>query len=311
MEDIFNTIFITGILAATIRMATPILIASLGEIFCELSGILNIGIEGTMLAGSLAGFIGTYYTGSIAFGVISGITIGGIFGLIMAILSIKLRANQIACGIILNILSLGLTGFLYRTIFGITTLPPGIKTLKTIPLPFLNKIPFFGDILFNQNILVYITFLLVLISYIIIYKTTWGLKLRATGEYPEAADTAGINVYIVRYICVVTGGMFAGLGGTFLTMELGMFMDNITSGRGFIALAAVIFGKWHPFGAMGGALIFGLADAFQLRLQTLGYNIPHELLLMFPYILTIIILTGIIGKSNSPSALTVPYIKNN
>ena len=290
-------------------MATPILLAALGEIFSELSGILNIGVEGAMLTGSLAGFIGTYYTGSIFCGIIAGIIAGGFFGLLMAFLSVTLRANQIACGIILNLLALGFTGFLFRVIFGITVLPPTIKSLNPMPVPLLHKIPFLGPILFKQNILVYITFLLVIICSFIIFKTAWGLKIRAVGEYPRGADTMGINVYNVRYLCVITGGMLAGLGGTFLTMDLGMFMDNITAGRGFIALAAVIFGRWKPVWVMAGALFFGLADAFQLRLQALGYHFPNELLVMLPYILTIFMLAGVVGKSHSPSALTIPYEK--
>jgi len=309
LDEILTATFITGLLAAAVRMATPILLTALGEIYTELSGILNIGIEGTMLAGCLAGFIGTYYTGSIFCGILWGIITGGLMGLIMGILSITLQANQVACGIILKLLSLGMTSFIFRVVFGVTILPPNIKTLTPLPLPIINKIPFVGQILFQQNLMVYITFLLVLLSSFLIFKTGWGLKIRAVGEYPLAADTMGINVYNIRYICVIAGGMLAGMGGTFLAMDLGMFVDNMIAGRGFIALASVIFGRWKPHGVMAGALIFGLADAFQLRLQALGYNFPHEVLLMLPYVLTIIILTGILGKSHAPAALTQPYIK--
>jgi len=310
LEKILTVAFITGLLAAAIRMATPILLAASGEIFSELSGVLNIGIEGSMLAGSLAGFIAAYYTGSIFWGIVAGAFAGGLMGLLMAFFSVTLQANQVACGIILNLFALGFTGFLFRVVFGITLLPPSIKGLKALPVPLLHKIPFLGPVLFNQNIMVYMTFFLVIICYFIIFKTTWGLKIRAVGEYPKGADTMGINVYNIRYFCVILGGIFAGLGGSFLTMDLGMFTDNITAGRGFIALAAVIFGRCKPGGVMTAALLFGLADAFQLRLQALGCTFPSELLTMLPYVLTVFMLTGVVGKSHSPAALAVPYEKD-
>ena len=289
-EQIFTIVFITGLLSASIRMAAPVVLAAIGEIYSELSGIINIGLEGIMLTGCLAGFIGTYYTGNIFLGIISGMVAGAFMGFIMAFLCITLHANQIACGIILNLFSIGLTAFSFRIIFGITMMPPGIKTLPPVPLPFLHDIPFLCPVLFEQNLLVYITFFLVLFSSLIIYKTNYGLKIRASGEYPAAASSMGIKVYLTRYICVTLGGMLAGLGGTFLVLDLGVFVDNMTAGRGFVALACVIFGRWKPFYVMTGALIFGFADAFQLRLQALGYNFPHELLLALPYVLTIIIL---------------------
>jgi general nucleoside transport system permease protein len=308
-EQIFTIVFITGLLSAAIRMATPIVLSATGEIFSELSGVLNIGIEGIMLMGCLGGFIGTYYSGNLFIGIISGMITGAIMGFIMAFLCITMEANQIACGIILNLFSIGFTGFVFRIICGITLMPPKIKTLPSLPVPLLDKIPFFGQILFNQNLLIYITFFLVIFSYLFIYKTVYGLKIRAAGEHPAAADTMGVNVYFIRYICVTAGGVFAGLGGTFLVINLGVFVDNMTAGRGFIALACVIFGRLKPFSVMIGAIIFGLAVAFQLRLQALGYNFPHELLLAMPYLLTILILSGVVKKASPPSALTLPYRK--
>ncbi len=289
-EQIFTIVFITGLLSASIRMAAPVILAAIGEIYSELSGVINIGLEGIMLTGCLAGFIGTYYTGNIFLGIVSGMCAGTLMGFFMAFLCITLEANQIACGIVLNLFSMGLTAFSFRIILGITMMPPEIKTLPRVPLPFLHDIPFLGPVLFEQNLLVYITFFLVLFSSLIIYKTNYGLKIRAAGEYPAAASSMGINVYFTRYICVTLGGLLAGLGGTFLAQDLGVFVDNMTAGRGFVALACVIFGRWKPFYVMAGALIFGLADAFQLRLQALGYNFPHELLLALPYVLTIAIL---------------------
>lgn len=289
-EQIFTIVFITGLLSASIRMATPVILSAIGEICSELSGVINIGLEGIMLMGCFGGFIGTYYTGNIFLGIIAGMAAGAIMGFIMAFLCITLQANQIACGIILNLFSMGLTAFLFRIILGITMMPPEIETLPHVPVPFLHKIPLVGQILFDQNLLVYMTFFLVIFSYLIIYKTNYGLKIRASGEYPDAASSMGINVCFTRYICVTAGGMLAGLGGTFLVLDLGVFVDNMTAGRGFVALACVIFGRWKPFYVMAGAVIFGLADAFQLRLQALGYKFPHELLLTLPYVLTIIIL---------------------
>ena len=289
-EQIFTIVFITGLLTASIRMATPVIITATGEVFSELSGVINIGIEGIMLMGCFGGFIGTYYTGNLFLGIIAGMLTGAIMGFIMAFLCITLEANQIACGIILNLFSMGLTAFLFRIIFGITMMPPKIDTLPHLPLPFFNKLPFIGQILFEQNVIVYMTFFLVILSYLFIYKTNYGLKIRASGEYPAAASSMGINIYFTRYVCITLGGMLAGLGGTFLVLDLGVFVDNMTAGRGFVSLACVIFGRWKPFYVMAGALIFGFADAFQLRLQALGYNFPHELLLTLPYVLTIIIL---------------------
>ena len=309
INDILTAAFITGLLSAAVRMAAPILLAALGEIFSELSGVLNIGIEGAMIGGAFAGFAGAYYAESIFWGIICGILAGGLMGFIMAVLSVSLQANQVACGIILNLFAIGLSSYLFRVLFGVTLLPPTIQKLNPLPVPLLKDIPFLGPVLFEQNILVYLTFLLVPVCAYILYKTYPGIKLRAVGEKPEAADTMGVNVFLTRYICVIVGGMFAGLGGTFLSMDLGMFIDNMTAGRGFIALAAVIFGRWNPRGVMVAAFLFGLADAFQMRLQALGFQVPHELLLMLPYVLTVIVLTGFVRKGGSPSALTLPYTK--
>jgi simple sugar transport system permease protein len=226
-------------------------------------------------------------------------------------MSITLQVDQVITGITLNILALGLTGFLYRFILGKSMIPPSVTPLPVLTIPGLSRIPVIGPILFQQNIIVYATFFVcVPVSTFILLKTTFGLNLRAVGEYPLAADTVGINVYAMRYMGVLIGGLFSGLGGAFMTLaQLNMFTENMTAGRGFIALAAVIFGKWHPVGAMIATLLFGVADALQLRLQALGLQVPYQFLLMLPYVLTIIALVGVVRRTNAPAALAVPYEK--
>ncbi len=310
-SDILNQTFIVGVLAAGVRLATPILLAALGEVFAERAGVLKISIEGEMLIGALFGFLGAFYLKSLWLGILVGMGVAAIFSLIAGILSITLKVDQVITGITLNILALGLTSFIYRFMLGKSLIPPSITPIAVLKIPVLKNIPIFGQIVFQQNIIVYVTFFVCIpVSTFILFKTTFGLNLRAVGEYPLAADTVGINVYGIRYVCVIIGGLFAGLGGSFMTLaQLNMFTENMTAGRGFIALAAVIFGKWHPLGAMIATLLFGTADALQLRLQALGVQVPYQFLLMLPYLLTIIALVGIVKRTNAPTALAVPYEK--
>lgn len=310
-SEIFSQPFLIGVLAAGVRLATPILLAALGEVFAERSGILKISIEGEMLVGALAGFLGAYYLNHLWLGLLVGMIAAALFSLIAGIWSISLKVDQVITGITLNILALGLTSFVYRFILGKSLIPPNITPLEPYPLPILGKLPVLGPILFQQNVIVYATyFLLVPATTLLLFKTSFGLNLRAVGEHPLAADTVGIHVYRTRYFCVVIGGLFAGLGGAFMTLaQLNMFTENLTAGRGFIALAAVIFGKWHPVGAMIATLLFGVADALQLRLQALGVNVPYQFLLMLPYVLTIVALVGVVKRTNAPGSLAVPYEK--
>ena len=310
-DDILTQTFLIGALAAGVRLATPILLAALGEVFAERSGVLKISIEGEMLIGALFGFLGAFYLKNIWLGLLAGMAAAAVFSLIAGVMSITLKVDQVITGITLNILALGLTGFLYRFILGKSMIPPSVTPLAVLKIPILGQIPVIGPIAFQQNIIVYATFFVcVPVSAFILLKTTFGLNLRAVGEYPLAADTVGINVYAVRYACVLIGGLFSGLGGAFMTLaQLNMFTENMTAGRGFIALAAVIFGKWHPVGAMISTLLFGVADALQLRLQALGLQVPYQFLLMLPYVLTIIALVGVVRRTNAPAALAVPYEK--
>lgn len=310
-NDILTQTFLIGVLAAGVRLATPILLAALGEVFAERAGILKISIEGEMLIGALFGFLGTFYLKNLWLGLLIGMGAAALYALIAGVFSITLKVNQVITGITLNILALGLTSFFYRFILGKSFIPPSITPLGVLNIPILSKIPVLGAILFQQNVLVYLTFFVcVPVTTFVLFKTTFGLNLRAVGEYPLAADTVGIHVYRTRYLCVVIGGLFAGLGGSFMTLaQLNMFTENLTAGRGFIAVAAVIFGRWHPVGAMIATLLFGTADALQLRLQALGVNVPYQFLLMLPYVLTIIALVGVVKRTNAPAALAVPYEK--
>ena len=310
-NEILNQTFFIGVLAAGVRLATPILLAALGEVFAERAGVLKISIEGEMLMGALFGFLGTFYLKNIWIGFGIGMGVAALYSLIAGIFSITLKVDQVITGITLNILALGLTSFAYRFILGKSFIPPSITALKVIKVPWFSDSPILGPILFQQNIIVYLTFfVLVPLTSVLLFKTSFGLNLRAVGEYPLAADTMGIHVYRTRYLCVILGGMFAGLGGSFMTLaQLNMFSENLTAGRGFIALAAVIFGRWHPVGAMVATLLFGIADALQLRLQALGVNVPYQFLLMLPYILTIVALVGVVRRTNAPAALAAPYEK--
>lgn len=289
-------------------MSVPILLPALGEIFTQRSGILNLGLEGIMLMGALGGFIGAYFTNSLWMGIVLAIIFGILFASIMAFLSITIGANQVIAGTAITILGGGLATFLFRIIFGLQKLPPSVEPFKAIEIPYLSKIPILGPVLFQQNILVYLTIALVILSAIILEKTTFGLKVRAVGEHPKAADSKGINVYFIRYICVMIGGAFAGLGGAFLSIGfMNTYLDKMTAGRGFIAVAVVIFARWNPYRAMGGAFVFGIANALQLRLQTIGVPIPHQFLLALPYVLTILVLISVSKRAEFPAVFTQPY----
>lgn len=292
-------------------MSIPILLPALGEIFTQRSGILNLGLEGIMLMGALAGFGGTFFTQNLWVGLLAAVITGIMFSLIMGFLSITVKANQVIAGTALTILGTGLSTFLFREIFGIQKLPPQIESFAPLQIPFLSDIPFLGPVLFNHNIMVYLTLLLVVCSAFVLEKTPFGLKVRAVGENPRAADSKGINVTFVRYLCVMIGGAFAGLGGAFLSIGfMNTFLDGMVAGRGFIAVAVVIFARWNPYRALGAALLFGGASALQMRLQAIGVPIPHQFLLALPYVLTILVLLSVSKKAEFPAAYTLPYSRS-
>ena len=309
-SDVLTVGFLISLLAGAIRLSIPILLPALGEIFTQRSGILNLGLEGIMLMGALGAFAGTFFTNSLWMGLLCALLVSILFSLIMAFLSITVKANQVIAGTALTILGTGLSAFLYRAIFGIRALPPQIQSFQPLRFPFLTEIPVLGPILFNHNILVYLTLALVIITAVVLEKTTFGLKVRAVGENPKAADSKGINVSLVRYVSVAIGGAYAGLGGAFLSIGfMNSFLDGMVAGRGFIAVAVVIFSRWNPYRALAAALLFGGADALQMRLQAIGVPIPHQFLLALPYVLTILVLISVSKKAEFPAAYTLPYTR--
>ncbi|GAA4294116.1 ABC transporter permease [Anaerocolumna aminovalerica] len=308
LSNIFTLGFLVSLLASTIRLATPILVPALGQIFTQKAGILNLGVEGTMTIGAVSGFSVAYLTGNLWIGILGGIIFGMLWSLLMACLSITMKANQVIAGIGLNILGAGVAVYAYRVIFGIQKLPPQVETFSIINIPLLSDIPIIGPIFFQHNILVYLGFLLVPITWFVLEKTTFGLKIKAVGEHPRAADSKGISVAKIRYSAVLIGGAYAGAAGAFMTIAyLNQFTEAIIGGRGYIAISVVIFSRFIPKRSMLGALLFGFASALQMRLQALGINIANQLLLMLPYIMTVLALILASKKSEIPSAYTIPY----
>ncbi len=299
--------FVVGFLHATIRVSIPVLIAALGETFAERSGVLNLGLDGIMLTGAFGGFTVTYFTANLWLGLLVGVAIGGVLGFLMAFMSVTLKTNQVINGLMIGILSYGLVTFLLRIIFN-TSYVSSPYFFEPINIPVLSQIPVLGQILFQWTPLTYILLAMVPISAFILYQTTVGLKIRAVGENPEAADIAGINVSFIRYACVVLGGMMAALGGAYFSLAyVPIFTEQGLSGWGWIALALVIFGKWNPYWIFAGSLLFSFVDALQIRLQyTLNYVIPFEFLGMLPFILPLIAL-AIRKKVDAPESLAKPY----
>lgn len=307
--NLLQPALLIGLLAATIRMATPLLMASLGQIFSQLAGVLDLSVEGAILSGAFWGFAGAFFSGSIWIGLLAGVVAGLLVSLLMAFLTVTLRANQTIIGIMLVIMMGGFTFFMNKLIFGGTYIPPKTAGFQELSIPLLSDIPILGPVLFQQNLLVYFAFALVPILTLILYRTTYGLNIRAVGEHPRAADSVGLNVHRLQYSGVLLGGALAGLAGVFLTLaHTNLFTDNISAGRGWLAVALVFFGKWRPWQVMLGAIIFGFVNALQLRLQTLAAEpLAFQLMLMLPYLLTILVLTTVARKASGPAALTVSY----
>jgi len=302
--------FLVGLLASGIRMSTPYLIAALGETVGERAGVLNIGVEGLMLVGALAGFLGGHYTGNPWVGALCGMAAASLLSCLHALLSVVLGGNQVVSGLATNLLAMGLATFLIRALFGVTQTEPTSPTFATINIPGLSDIPFLGAVLFRQNVWVYASWILVLVTWLALFRSPWGLKVTAAGENPIAAESAGVNVQATRFLAVVIGGALSGLGGMLLSLsQLGFFRDDMVSGRGFIALAMVTMGRWNPVGVLWGSLIFGVADSLQFRLQTTGALsfIPAQILISVPYLVAILVVLRKIGRQYMPSALAVPY----
>ena len=306
MEDLLGTA--GSLLESTVHNATPLIFAALGGLFSERSGVVNIGLEGLMLISAFSGVVGAYFTGSALAGLLTALVAGLIFALIHALMCITFEADQIISGTAINLLALGGTGFLMVTIFGAGGTSPRVEGFGSVAIPLLSDIPVVGAALFDQSLLVYLMYVLVPVVYFVVFRTTFGLRLRATGEAPEAVDTAGINVQRIRYYGVALSGLLAACGGVYLSMGLlTAFTEGMTGGRGFIALAALIFGRWNPIGAAGAALLFGFAQAITFRVSE--QTIPVEFVQMFPYVLTIIVLAVFGGHAIAPAAIGKPYRK--
>ena len=306
MEDLFGSL--GPLLASTIRNSTPLIFAALGGMFSERSGVVNIALEGLMLISAFAGVVGAYLGNSAWVGLGTALAAGLCFALIHALMCITFEADQIISGTAINLLALGGTGFLMVEIFGGGGTSPRVEGFKEVPIPLLSNIPVVGPALFTQSLLVYLMYILIPITFFVVYNTPFGLRLRATGEVPEAVDTAGVSVTRMRYYGVALSGLLAACGGVYLSMGiLSAFTENMTAGRGFIALAALIFGRWNPVGAAAAALLFGFAQA--ITFQVSQEVIPIEFIQMLPYILTIVVLAGFGGRAIAPAAIGKPYRK--
>lgn len=300
-----------SILASALRTATPIALAAYSGVLAERAGVVNIAIEGMMLMAAMVGDLAMLYTGSIWVGIFAGLLAAGVLALLHGALSITFKTDQIISGTAINIFAMGVTGFAYKRFLATPELSrPSPSTLQPIEIPLLKDIPVLGDVLFRNRPIVYAMLILTFVIWYALFKTPWGLRVRAVGEHPKAADTMGINVYRTRYIAVFLSGLLAGLAGLWFSLEqVGHFDMLMTNGKGFIGLAAMIFGKWNPLGALAAALIFGLPEAVQINLAMSLPNVPYQFMSMIPYILTIIVLTGVVGRAVSPAADGTPYNK--
>ncbi len=335
MDEIFTLSFLASVLSGAIRLGTPLLFPTLGEIICERGGVLNLGIEGIMLVGSLAGYMAAFYAGGDAwFGMMVGALAGGAFSLIHAFLTISLKANQVISGVMLVLLGIGITEFIgtatkmsqqilwtWKNNWGFKNffkdLSIFFEDINLIPLSefatWLQNVEFFGKAFFQHNVFVYIGWLVVPLVWVFLYKTRMGITITSVGESPETADTLGIRVNRIRYLCVFLGGMFAGLGGAYFPLAwVGNWQSMITAGRGWIAVALVIFAFWKPQRALLAAFLFGGMEALQINLQTKNVPIPSSFMHMLPYLSTIVVLVFLSGgrvlkRIGAPSALGVPY----
>jgi general nucleoside transport system permease protein len=304
---------VIALLVQTVFLATPLILGAMAGVLCERSGVINVAIEGQMLAGAWAGALFGTVAHNLGVGVIAAVLAGGLLGLLLAVFSIRYLVNQVVLGVVLNLLALGLTGYIFDVLMqrdqdGLNN--PGF--FNPVKIPVLGDIPIVGPLLFDANVIVYLMYVIVIAIDVALFRTRWGLRTRAVGEHPKAADTVGVNVLRVRYRNVVFGGFVAGLAGAALTIgSTGQFQKNVSSGQGFIALAALIFGRWSPRGAVGAALFFGFASALQNLLSALEtpVQIPSYFLAMTPYLATIIAVAGLVGRVRAPAADGEPYVK--
>jgi general nucleoside transport system permease protein len=317
VANLDSVIIWSTILAATLVYATPLTYAALGGMFSERSGVVNIGLEGMMLMGAFFGAYGADKTGSWGLGILIGILSGCALGLVHAFFAINLRADQIVGGTAINFLALGITGYLYNDVYGNNGTPNNLPAIPNVHLGFLSSIPpnglgnFLETVFGDQNLMIWISYAVLILSWLVLFRTALGLRIRSVGEHPRAADTVGISVYGIRYASVVTSGGLAAMGGVFLSIGFNnSFTENLTAGRGFIALAALIFGKWRPFGAFGACLLFGFASALAPQFQFVqSWQTYGTLFEALPYVLTLIAVAGLIGRSIPPAADGKPYVR--
>jgi ABC-type uncharacterized transport system permease subunit len=299
----------SALTAAMLRYATPLAFAAMGGIFCERSGVINIGLEGMMLAGAFFGILGADKLNSWPLGLLCAALAGGLFALVHAFFAIHLRADQVVGGFAINFLALGITGYLFIDIYGGEGTPPNVPKIPNVHLSFLEDWYFIGPVLGQLNSMIWLAFLTIVASWVVLFKTPVGLRIRAVGEHPRAADTVGISVYATRYAAVTLSGVLAALGGAYLSIGfLNSFNQNMTAGRGYIALAAVIFGNWRPWGAAAAALLFGFSSALAQRLPAYSES-AAVLFTALPYVLTLIAVAGVIGRSRPPASVGRPYQK--
>jgi ABC-type uncharacterized transport system permease subunit len=300
---------LAGLLKSTLQRAVPITLGALSGVLCERSGVVNIAIEGMMLAGAMMSCL-VASVSNLWIGLFAGIATGALLAAVHAVLSIKYKTDQIVSGTVINIFAIGITSFISSKFLQRYQDLNNSGVFPSWEIPGLSKIPFIGPIFFDHNIFMYGLFILLIVLHVGLFYTRWGLRVRAVGEHPKAADTLGINVFKTRYMSVIMGGMVAGFGGAYFTLgSVGRFDEVMTAGRGFIGLAAMIFGNWRPFGAFGAGLLFGFADMLASKLAILGVQIPSEFLLMAPYVATMIVLAGVVGRSQVPAADGKAYEK--
>jgi len=299
-----------GMLQSTLLRSVPLTFGALSGVLCERSGVINIAIEGMMISAAFTATVVGSITSSLWVGLLIGALTGALMGWVLGVLAIRYRVDQIIAGTVINILALGLTSYFSARFLEANQSLNNPGRFQSIHIPGLSEIPLIGPIFFDENVFVYLMFAIIAATYVGLFHTRWGLRVRAVGEHPRAADTVGIRVLVTRYRNVMPGGMVAGIGGAYFTLgSVGRFEENMTAGRGFIGLAAMIFGRWNPIGAFGAALIFGFADSLQIKLSILQVGIPSEFLSMTPYLATILVVAGAVHRSRPPAADGKPYIK--